>query len=272
MTAGQPGDRKRDQTPPTENRNAMETPAKLTSYIPALDGIRSVALLLVFLRHLVPEVESMGFLEKLLWRSQWIGWVGVDIFFVLSGFLITRILLRDEGQPNALKKFYAFRAVRIWPNYLLLVGSVVGLASFFPSSPELTWLKERQAWLWLHQANWLVFFDDSLPFNLTILWTLAVEEQFYAIWPLLLYWLSARRLLQLCLTYLCFLPFNSREHCPNILWCISHSSSAVLGNAVSWIGQNHGNGNPVSMDGSNFVLGARLISFAGSGLGALSNL
>ena len=148
--------------------SAGTTDNQQSAHIPTLDGIRAIALLLVFLRHLLPPVDSSGAIESVLWRLQWFGWVGVDVFFVLSGFLITRNLLRDTGKTNTIWVFYAFRIVRIWPVYLLLVSVVVGSAYLLPSSPELEWLHERQAWLWFHQANWLVFLDGPLPFNLTI--------------------------------------------------------------------------------------------------------
>src|SRR5262245_5567964 len=104
---------------------------------PALDGIRGVAILLVLLIHFIPPVAMQ-------WRiAEWFiklfstgGWVGVDLFFVLSGFLITGILLRTKDKPNYFKNFYMRRVLRIVPVYFLALFLVFAVLPHFISAPR----------------------------------------------------------------------------------------------------------------------------------------
>jgi peptidoglycan/LPS O-acetylase OafA/YrhL len=143
-------------------------------YYPALDGLRGLAILLVVLYH------NFGFIKQ-----SFFGWLGVDLFFVLSGFLITSILLKELGTPDYLKNFFIRRVLRIFPLYFLcliiflILFPVLGLYK-----KELAFFVKNQWWLWTYLQNWLYSFylsDDAKM--LTHLWSLAVEEQFYLIWP-----------------------------------------------------------------------------------------
>jgi peptidoglycan/LPS O-acetylase OafA/YrhL len=177
--------------------------------IPVLDGLRAAAILLVFVRHLLPNVPVDGMPEMLLWRLKWFGWIGVDLFFVLSGYLITRSLLEMEGLRHRIPLFFSFRLLRIWPLYLLAVALALTLPFLFSNPAALEggqWLRDRQVWLWLHAANWLVFFEGELPFRLTILWSLSIEEQFYLLWPFLLFFLPRRVVLRVLVCYLIAAP------------------------------------------------------------------
>lgn len=133
-----------------------------------LDGIRAIAITAVFLHH--------AFRLKLLW-------MGVDLFFILSGFLITGILLKHKDQ--SLKKyfghFYARRARRILPPYLLLLlvtSLLFGVA----------WARHWYFYIFL--MNIVEAFNIPHPLTLSLLWSLAVEEQFYLVWPFVVYFLS----------------------------------------------------------------------------------
>jgi peptidoglycan/LPS O-acetylase OafA/YrhL len=145
-------------------------------YVPALDGVRGVAVLLVVLFH-------FGYLNA--------GWVGVQIFFVLSGFLITRILVEDRGAPfwPSLGKFYWRRSLRIVPLYLAFVSV---LAACFLAFGE----PRSFAWEWPYLCSYTANFARAQPGDMgpyTIhLWSLAVEEQFYFVWPALLLLLPER--------------------------------------------------------------------------------
>lgn len=144
------------------------------AYYPALDGLRGVAILLVLVYH------NFGFIGQF-----YFGWLGVDLFFVLSGFLITDILMNTLGQPHFLRNFYMRRVLRIFPlYYLCLVFFLLIYPSLF-TVPDFSYYKENQAWLWTYLQNWLYIFksDDSVNI-LHHLWSLAVEEQFYLLWPL----------------------------------------------------------------------------------------
>ncbi len=94
------------------------TPKALQGHLPALDGIRGIAILLVLLLHL-DITESQTVFDLSFWRQLiGYGWCGVDLFFVLSGFLITGILVKAKGAKHYLRNFYLRRVLRIWPLYL----------------------------------------------------------------------------------------------------------------------------------------------------------
>jgi peptidoglycan/LPS O-acetylase OafA/YrhL len=133
-----------------------------------LDGVRAIAIVAVFLHH--------AFSIKLLW-------MGVDLFFILSGFLITGILLQHKTQPlgRYFGHFYERRVRRILPPYLLLLivtTILVGTA----------WM--RYAYLYVMLMNVIRALSLSRPETLETLWSLAVEEQFYLLWPFAVYLLS----------------------------------------------------------------------------------
>ncbi len=136
--------------------------------IGALDGVRALAILLVFLNH--------AFKVKL-------AWAGVDLFFVLSGFLITGILLGAKQQRPGLyfRRFYGRRARRIFPPYLLLLAITPVFFGF-------GWL--RFGYMYAFLMNIVTAFALPHVSSLDVLWSLAVEEQFYFVWPVLVLLLS----------------------------------------------------------------------------------
>jgi len=132
----------------------------------------------------------------LLIHSRWlpIGWVGVQMFFVLSGFLITRILVsqKQERFSNYVSRFYWKRSLRIWPLYFLFFG-LCATAFFLIRVPETF----NTAWLALvsYTYNFACIsprFNDSDYFG--HFWTLCIEEQFYLVWPFVVYFLSVQKL------------------------------------------------------------------------------
>lgn len=144
------------------------------AYYPALDGLRGTAIILVLIYH------NFGFIGQF-----YFGWLGVDLFFVLSGFLITDILMNSLDSPRYLRNFYMRRVLRIFPLYYL---SLIFFLLIYPAlfkTPDFSYYSENQAWLWTYLQNWLYIFkpDDSVNI-LHHFWSLAVEEQFYLIWPL----------------------------------------------------------------------------------------
>src|SRR5687767_14913517 len=153
------------------------TATLIRPYYPALDGLRGVAILLVVIYH------NFGFISQ-----SYFGWLGVDLFFVLSGFLITDILLRTVNDPKFLSNFYMRRVLRIFPLYyaslLLFLFIVAPLTS---DKIEWNYYQENQVYLWTYLQNWLYIFKE--PGSAAILnhyWSLAVEEQFYIFWPLVI--------------------------------------------------------------------------------------
>jgi peptidoglycan/LPS O-acetylase OafA/YrhL len=113
------------------------------------------------------------------------GWLGVDLFFVLSGFLITDILLNSLDKPHFLRNFYMRRVLRIFPLfYLILVICLFILPAIGPLRMDVRYYTHNQFWLWTYLQNWLFIFKE--PYGDKILlhtWSLAVEEQFYLVWP-----------------------------------------------------------------------------------------
>ncbi len=166
-------------------------PLLLPAHLPELDGLRGIAIALVLSRHTLGGIHlhSIGKLFDF-------GWAGVDLFFVLSGFLITRMLLRERGTSSALQRFYARRILRIWPLYYgcLLIAILIG-----PHLPETLSYSRSQHWLSyvLFLQNFRHAAGDSSPWVLGPMWSLAIEEQFYLLWPLAVLKLSLRTLTRL---------------------------------------------------------------------------
>jgi peptidoglycan/LPS O-acetylase OafA/YrhL len=165
-------------------------------WIPELDGVRGVAILLVLLFHF-QGVRPPG-VPKLLIYPMILGWSGVDLFFVLSGFLITGILVDTRGSPSYFESFYVRRCLRILPLYLLAVFLCfrVGL----PLAEQFGRLEpgaHLERWYWLHISNWKsAFGEDVRP--LSHFWSLSIEEQFYLVWPIVVWLVPPRRLAAVC--------------------------------------------------------------------------
>jgi peptidoglycan/LPS O-acetylase OafA/YrhL len=152
--------------------------------MPQLDGIRGIAVLMVIVSHWLPHNRLVAFLP--------LGGIGVDIFFVLSGFLITRILLAERYAPKEqttrkerIRIFYLKRALRIFPAYygLLFVIWMLNVAD----------ARAYSGWYASYLAN--VYIYETKVWNITThLWSLAVEEQFYLVWPFVIMFIPGRYL------------------------------------------------------------------------------
>lgn len=169
--------------------------------IPQLDGVRGIAILLVLIWHYIPcqlfhEPGPTAFYVRTALRLMW---SGVDLFFVLSGFLITGILLDNREASNYFRVFYVRRAARIFPLYFLLLCSFVCLsATPMATSPSYRWLFENPYPVWTYATftqNVFMGLGENLGASwLAATWSLAVEEQFYLLVPVLVYFLSRRSL------------------------------------------------------------------------------
>ena len=173
-------------------------------HIPALDGVRALAILLVMGVHTDVFFRSQPTAgTRLVDAVMGFGWGGVDLFFVLSGFLITGILFDTRAAPGYYTSFYARRALRIFPLYyvalavILLVLPILG-AMWHHATPKLF---EHQAWLWTYTTNIGIALHGRWELAATgqtvLFWSLAVEEQFYLVWPFLVAALSPRALTRL---------------------------------------------------------------------------
>lgn len=151
-------------------------------YRPALDGLRGIAIILVLLHHYgVIHAMPIAWYESLFFGLCHSGWIAVDLFFALSGFLITSILLRTKSRRGYFVNFYARRTLRIFPLYygtllLFMYGLPTWLAVPLPEP-------ERRIWFWLYVVNLDIALGDWPGRTMAHFWSLCVEEQFYLIWP-----------------------------------------------------------------------------------------
>jgi peptidoglycan/LPS O-acetylase OafA/YrhL len=167
-------------------------------HCPELDGVRGIAILMVTLYRFVKELDPSAHPGLRLAKGYCeIGERGVDLFFVLSGFLITGILLQTKDSPGYFKNFMVRRALRIFPLYftallvcLFLLPSILGTRVFdLPSSQQL--------YLWSYTSNVRMAWENAWCFGpLDHFWSLAVEEHFYLIWPAVVFFLSPKALLR----------------------------------------------------------------------------
>ncbi len=176
-------------------RSAAPPEPRLRGHLPALDGVRGLAILAVLLLHFVANTTPTNRLEEIASRTLSYGVLGVDLFFVLSGFLITGILYDARYDPSYFKNFYMRRVLRIFPLYyavLVLVFLVVPRLPFLEGS-QLATLREHQAWGWLYGINVYIWTQGGWPNNyIQHFWSLAVEEHFYFVWPLVVWLLASR--------------------------------------------------------------------------------
>jgi peptidoglycan/LPS O-acetylase OafA/YrhL len=173
-------------------------PIDFKTRLPSLDGIRALAVTMVFLNHFGGGSHGGRVLQGLD-QIRRRGWVGVDLFFVLSGFLITGILFDTRNDSKFFRRFFARRSLRIFPVFYLVVAVLLLLTPIF-----------RYQWRWLHltflayMGNFFGNYDFSLyqvvsrnhPDAIAFighLWSLCVEEQFYLLWPLAV-WLIRDRI------------------------------------------------------------------------------
>src|SRR5450631_3618935 len=171
---------------PESGTTALPTEALIRPFMPELDAVRGIAVLGVVLLHAF-DWQYAG-LSVGPWASRFMaatqpGWMGVNLFFVLSGFLITGILLDSKNKPHFYRRFYTRRALRILPAYYLLLILLLLLRT---SSAAFVGLS------FIYLANMTNFFGVSCDYG--PLWSLAVEEHFYIIWPTIVRAVTRRRL------------------------------------------------------------------------------
>jgi peptidoglycan/LPS O-acetylase OafA/YrhL len=163
------------------------------SNIRALDGIRGLAIILVLFHHFEPLIPATNGAVNAAKAVLSFGWAGVDLFFALSGFLITGILLDTRETNNYFSSFYARRVLRIFPLYYSVLTVVLVATAFVHPRPPNVPVVADQKLYYLYLTNWLALWRG--PWRSNILghfWSLAVEEQFYLVWPLCV-WLMLRR-------------------------------------------------------------------------------
>lgn len=183
--------------------------AALRTHIPALDGLRGVAILAVLCFHLTDVMiasPSSPWIDRVLRRVFSQGWMGVDLFFVLSGFLITGILLDAKGTAHYFRNFYARRVLRIFPLYYAVVAFyLLVLPRIAPQASSVYGVVIGHPLLyWLYLSNHAIAHAlaggrQSFVGVLGPTWSLGVEEQFYLFWPLVVYLSSRRGMIRACI-------------------------------------------------------------------------
>jgi peptidoglycan/LPS O-acetylase OafA/YrhL len=153
----------------------LQRPTWLPRYLPELDGLRGLAILAVVLYHCHPRLVGTWLYGASLW-----GWSGVIVFFILSGFLITSILLATRDKPHYFHNFHARRALRVWPVYLLVLAVVYLNAPWFIGPGVWGAITTAPWWAYLFCVQNL--FHITLPPALGPTWALAIEEQYYFVW------------------------------------------------------------------------------------------
>ncbi len=183
-----------------------ETAVGASGRLPALDGARGLAILAVMLFHFSAagaEVAGDTWLDEVIDKVLGIGWAGVDLFFVLSGFLITGLLLNAKGTAGYFRHFYARRSLRIWPAMYVLLVLLMVLVPFVAAAGREPTREVAQRILWYASftINFVMAFETELHQDFGLaghLWSIAVEEQFYLVWPFVVLLLGRRALLAAC--------------------------------------------------------------------------
>lgn len=173
-------------------------------HVPVLDGIRGLAIVLVMFHHFFHGIPQAGsFLDRAVFGLATRGWIGVDLFFVLSGYLITGILFDAKGQDGYFRNFYARRLLRIFPAYYSLLVVFFVVLNSVPHPSLEAYLAESapdQVWHWTYLTNFRIawrgsWYAHDMP---NVFWSLAIEEQFYLVWPLVVLLGSRLALMRLC--------------------------------------------------------------------------
>ena len=166
------------------------------TYVKEFDGWRGLGICFVVLAHYFP-VYFIG------------SWVFMEMFFVMSGFLITGILMDSKSKPKYYKNFILRRVLRVFPLYYL---ALIILFFLIPASwMQLSYYRHHQVWFWTYMENWLFSVEGWPPGKaLRHFWSLAIEEQFYIVWPLVVWMFSPKGLVRFCI-FLFFFSFIFRN-------------------------------------------------------------
>jgi peptidoglycan/LPS O-acetylase OafA/YrhL len=188
-------------------------------HIPSLDGLRAIAVLMVLATHFWSDLSGFTSLNRLAA----FGWAGVDLFFVLSGFLITSILLATRERPGYFVNFYARRTLRIFPLYYLVLAVVLLGLPLITTLP--TQVMQDRPLYFLYLSNVALAIGGWQLFLLDITWSLAIEEQFYLVWPAIVRWASRRRLVILCVVLIVAVPVARALAWPYLNWRWIHMAT-----------------------------------------------
>jgi peptidoglycan/LPS O-acetylase OafA/YrhL len=171
--------------------------------IPQLDAVRGLAILAVIMHNTSEKFSSLH-LQRVFAN----GWMGVDLFFVLSGFLITGILIDSKLSEGYFKNFYARRCLRIWPLYYSLIFFMFVVVPFLrPAEGHIIFEKSSPWWAYpLFLQNFLIQHPTMGAGPLGVTWSLAIEEQFYLLWPLVVRYYSHAQVRRFAVAVICLSP------------------------------------------------------------------
>lgn len=213
--------------------------------IQVLDGIRGLAILLVMTYHFsisFQQEEHFSQLDSIIATIFQMGWIGVDLFFVMSGFLITSILYTSTDHKNYFKNFYIRRFLRIFPLYYAVLFALLVIAPQISSTAaeKTIQMREESIWFLSYLVNWRIAEVGGFSnFQSGYMWSLAVEEQFYVVWPFLVLFFK-RRLALLCFSLIVifavlrlYLLMNGTK--PGVVYVMTftHLDGLLLGSALA---------------------------------------
>lgn len=187
---------------------ARDFQPQISDHRPALDGIRGLAILLVMAYDCL-KLPASGPIAFAVRKVSSAGWLGVDLFFVLSGCLITGILLDTKGKTGYLRSFFIRRSLRIFPLYYMALivaffivpATAIVFPAAQPTASRVMELGQHQWWFWTYLQNWYFTFHGDWPaiHYLNHFWSLAIEEQFYLVWPFIVALFARKSLAQFCI-------------------------------------------------------------------------
>ena len=168
-------------------------------YYQGLDSFRGIGILWIMCAHFFPY----PFFK--------FGWISLEVFFVLSGFLITKVILNSVERPHYFRNFYARRALRIFPIYYLFLTVFFLVLLVFTKKESYQYLRNNYLYYFVYLQNFLFVFKGLEPENyLSHLWSLAMEEQFYFLWPVTVYLVRDLKKLKKILVVVIILAFLTR--------------------------------------------------------------
>lgn len=208
--------------------------------IPEIDGLRGIAVLLVLMWHFVGAVisPSLGVTAKITAAILIFGRTGVDLFFVLSGFLIIGILIDRRNCSNYFRVFYTRRALRILPPYALLLVTFWTLSAILPKNYYFGWQIPWWSYLTFTQNWFMIKMNDWGPAASSVTWSVAIEEQFYLLFPLVVFF-TPPKYLKLVLIWIgitsalgragCYALFSYNAFLPYVATCLRLDGLCVGG-------------------------------------------
>ncbi len=219
-------------------------PANQPRRIPELDGLRGIAILLVVSFHYLNNqlVGSGTAIGKAIAKLTAFGWVGVDLFFVLSGFLIGNVLLRNFESGNFFSTFYIRRILRIIPNYFLLiiVYVIISNLSVFNDNIFLTHHQTIPLWSYFAMLHnfFMAHFNSMGNASMSITWSIGIEEQFYIVFPLLMLVFKRKGLPYLLAAAILLAPFFRAQHntwIPPYVLLNCRMDAIAFGILIAWL-------------------------------------